>query len=96
MNTLYINYEHCTSLEQLKGYFNESITSDSDIYADLLDYGRRGDIAIFLRQIDEPAIASRVESIPKGLSDSAFYNKLKEAITGKKSDGRKVAALVLK
>ena len=46
---LYINYEHCTSLEQLKGYFNESLTPDSATYADLLDYGKHGDIAVFLR-----------------------------------------------
>ena len=86
MRPLYIDEDYCTSLEQLKGYFTERITPDSDTYADLLDYGKHGDIAIFLRQIDEPAIASRVESIPEGLGDSNFYHKLKEAVTGKKSE----------
>ena len=37
---LYINNEHCTSLEQLKGCFREDLTPDSNIYADLQDYGR--------------------------------------------------------
>ena len=84
---MYINYEHCSSFEQLRGYFNENITSDSDTYADLLDYGRRGEIAEFLRHIGELDIALRVESIPsEGIRNHEFYNKLKEAITGEKSN----------
>ena len=83
MLVLYIDNEHCLSLEQLKGYFSESLTPDSDIYADLLDYGRHGDIAVWLRDVvGEPELSSKVESIPSGLSDSAFYAELKGVITG--------------
>ncbi|MBQ0057512.1 MAG: hypothetical protein KBT20_07640, partial [Bacteroidales bacterium] len=60
---LYINNEHCSTVEQLKGYFKLDLTPDSDIYADLLDYGRHGDIAEWLREMDEAELASKVESI---------------------------------
>lgn len=79
---LYINNEHCSSVEQLKGYFTEDLTPGSDIYADLQDYGRHDDIAKWLREMGEPEMADRVESIPKNLSDSVFYTQLKAAITG--------------
>ena len=82
MIILYINNEHCTSVTQLKGYFSEDLTPESDIYADLLDYGRHGDIAAWLRELGETELASRIESIDTGLSDSAFYRQLKAAITG--------------
>lgn len=82
MIVLYINSEHCTSLEQLKRYFSMSLTPESDIYVDLLDYGRHGDISKWLREKDEADIASSVDAIDTSLSDSAFYAKLKAAITG--------------
>lgn len=79
---LYINNEHCSSVEQLKGYFTEALTPDSDIYADLLDYGRYGDIAVWLREMGELEQATRVEAISGDLSDSAFFAQLKAVVTG--------------
>ena len=58
MTILYINNEHCTSVAQLKGYFSEDLTPESDTYYDLLDYGRSGDIAVWLREMDEPELAA--------------------------------------
>ena len=81
MTVLYINNEHCTSLEQLKGYFSEDLTPESDTYADLIDYGRHGDIAAWLSEMDETELSSRVESISAGISNSAFYAQLKSVIT---------------
>lgn len=77
---LYINNEHCCSVEQLKGYFTENLNYDSDIYADLLDYGKNGDIAVWLREMGETELANDVESIPDDLCDSAYYAQLKVAI----------------
>lgn len=82
---LYINNEHCSSVEQLKNYFAEDLTFNSDTYADLLDYGRYGDIAVFLSEMGELEMASRVESISGDLGDSAFYAQLKAAILGKEA-----------
>ena len=79
---LYINNEHCTSVGQLKDYFSMNLTPENDIYVDLLDYGRHGDISKWLREKDEADIASSVDAIDTSLSDSAFYAKLKAAITG--------------
>lgn len=82
MIVLYINGEHCTSLAQLKGYFLEDLTLESDIYADLLDYGRHGDIAKWFGEQGEPELSFKVAAISSGLSDSAFYGQLKAIITG--------------
>ena len=73
---LYINNEHCSSVDQLKRYFTEDLTPDSEIYADLQDYGRHGDIAVWLREMDEPELANKVESISSDLSDSEFFKEL--------------------
>lgn len=82
MILLYINNEHCTSVEHLKAYFKDALSSDSDTYADLLDYGRHGDIAVWLRERGESELVSKVENISRELSDSAFYAQLRAAITG--------------
>lgn len=73
---LYINNEHCSSVDQIKRYFTEDLTPDSEIYADLQDYGRHGDIAVWLREMDEPELANKVESISSDLSDSEFFKEL--------------------
>ncbi|MBQ0058018.1 MAG: hypothetical protein KBT20_10225, partial [Bacteroidales bacterium] len=44
--------------------------------------GRHGDIAEWLREMDEAELASKVESISSDLSDSAFFAHLKAVITG--------------
>ena len=79
---LYINNEHCTSIAQLKGYFSGSLSIGSIIFYDLLDRGRYGDIAQWLREIGEDSIAERVESINPELTDSEYINHLGVAITG--------------
>ena len=81
MTILYIDDEHCTSLAQLKSFFSEVLTPVSDIYADLLDKGRHGDIAEWLDEQGYPELSSSVASISAGLSDSAFYAQLKSVIT---------------
>lgn len=82
MTILIINNEHCESVAQLKGYFSGDLTPGSDIYYDLLDYGRSGDIAVWLREMDEPELSSWVESVSTCLVDSEFLAALKAAMTG--------------
>ena len=77
---LYINEEHCSSLEQLKGYFDVSLTSDSTIYCDLLDYGRYCDISEWLQEMGEDDLAKEVSSIDNTLSDSEYFIALKKII----------------
>ena len=84
---LFLNNEFCNSFEQLKEYFSIELAPDSEIYADLLDYGCHGDIAEWLRERDEAGLASCVDAIDTSLSDSSFYGQLKAAITGEKVPG---------
>ena len=53
MTILYINEEHCTSLEQLRGYFENSLGYDSPIFYELLEYARFGDMSKWLREKGE-------------------------------------------
>lgn len=84
---LYINGEHCSSIEQLKNYFKENLTPESGTYADLLDYGRAGDITKWLDENDAPDFAEKVRAVDNKLSDSAFIYELSKAITGQMLNG---------
>lgn len=79
---LYINKEYCLSVEQLKGFFTKSLDPDCDIYTELLDYGRHGDIVAWLREMNELELASKLESIPNDLEDHSFFAQLKAAVLG--------------
>lgn len=78
---LYINNEYCNSVKQLKDYFGQDINVGSDIYTDLLDYGRSGDIAKWLREQGYESLADKVDSIVDN-GDADYIKKLGEALTG--------------
>lgn len=77
MIILYINDEHCSSLEQLKGYFTEDLTLDSDIYEALIDYSKNGELSEWLREHGEIEIASEIDAIPAKLGDTDYFSSLK-------------------
>ena len=78
---IYINNEHCSSLEQLKGYFTQA-SPNNDIYWDLLDYGRSGDISKWLYEIGENKIADRLDTIDPGLTDTQYFTEMTSVILG--------------
>ncbi len=82
MKILYIDEEHCSSVEQLKGFFLSKPKPNTNLYADLLEYGRLGYIADWLRDMNEPALANKVDAINKNIPDSAFFVNLSAVITG--------------
>ena len=87
--TLYIDYEHCTSLEQLRSYFKDSLSYDNPIFYDLLDYARSGDMSRWLRDKGESDLADKVDGIAGNLGDSEYYSCLSSLMTGNEatSDG---------
>ena len=89
MTILYINEEHCTSLEQLRSYFEDSLGYDSPIFYDLLDYARSGDMSSWLREKGESGLADKVDRIDGDLGDSEYYSRLSTLMTGNEatSDG---------
>ena len=82
MTNIYINDEHCLSVEQFKGYFTEDLTAESPIYYDLLDYGRSGDISEWLKEMEEDEMSAKVALIDSDLSDSKYFVELKSILTG--------------
>lgn len=82
MIILYINDEHCSSLEQLKGYFTEDLALDSDIYEALIDYSKNGELSEWLREHDEIEIASEIDAIPAKLGDTDYFSSLKAILIG--------------
>ena len=89
MTILYINEEHCTSLEQLRSYFEDSLCYDSPIFYDLLDYARSGDMSRWLREKGESGLADKVDGIDGKLGDSEYYSRLSALMIGNEatSDG---------
>ena len=82
MTTLYINEEHCTSLEQLRNYFEESPSYHSSIFYDLIDYARSGDMSAWLREKGESNLADKLDSIDRNLGDGDYFSRLSALTTG--------------
>ena len=84
MIILYINDEHCSSVEQLKGYFKIGTNYDNPIVMELLDYGRAGDISDWLREKGESELAKAVDNLNDNLGDSEYFSQLTAIITGER------------
>ena len=82
MVILYINDEHCSSVEQLKGYFKIGTNYGNPIVMELLDYGRAGDISDWLREKGESELAKAVDNLNDNLGDSEYFSQLTAIITG--------------
>lgn len=84
MIILYINDEHCSCVEQLKGYFKIGAKYDNPIVMELLEYGRAGDISEWLREKGESELADFVDNISNDLGDSEYFSQLTAIITGER------------
>ena len=84
MTILYIDNEHCSSLEQLKGNFKIGANYDNPIVTDLLDYGHAGDISDWLREKGEYELAKAVDNLNDNLGDSEYFSQLTAIFTGEK------------
>ena len=62
MTILYINNEHCKDFAHLKNYFKNHL-SNSDIYAELLEDSRDGEITKFLEELGEHELVSLIGTI---------------------------------
>lgn len=87
MVILYINDEHCSSVEQLRGYFNKEIKYGSPLFMDLVDYGRAGELAQWLMEQGETELAKEVDSINEKIGDSEYVSLLASAFLGEKNLG---------
>ena len=84
MINLYIDNEHCSSVEQLKGYFKIGTNYDNPIVMELLEYGRAGDISDWLREKGESELAKAVDNINDNIGDSEYFSQLTAIITGER------------
>lgn len=75
MINLYIDKQHCLSIDQLKHYFI-NLSEESDIYWDLLDYAKYGDLANWLHEHNEDKLADSVSNIDNKIGDSEYMNLL--------------------
>ena len=89
MTILYIDNEHCSSVEQLKGYFKTGTNYDSPIRMELLDYGRAGDISDWLREKGESELTDSVDNINNDFGDSDYFSQLTAIITGERGTTEK-------
>ena len=88
MTILYINNEHCKDFAHLKNYFKNHL-SNSDIYAELLEDSRDGEITKFLEELGEQELASMIGTIDQNLCDHDYMNQLTAIITGNKQSIKK-------
>lgn len=78
---LYINGEYCLTTEQLKRFFESQPNYGSPVAVDLLDYARSGDIAEWLREKGEIALADSIDTINKNIGDSNYFSELSNVMT---------------
>ena len=71
-----VHGEHCVDIEQLKGYF-QHLSQASDVYKDLLDYSKSGDLESWLEKHGEEGLARKVAAIDKHSGDAEYMNRLK-------------------
>lgn len=88
MTILYINNEHCKDFAHLKNYFKNHL-SNSDIYAELLEDSRDGEITKFLKELGEQELVSLIGTIDQDLCDHDYMNQLTAIITGNKQSIKK-------
>lgn len=88
MTILYINNEHCKDFAHLKNYFKNHL-SNSDIYAELLEDSRDGEITKFLEELGEQELVSLIGTIDQNLCDHDYMNQLTAIITGNKQSIKK-------
>ena len=89
MTTLFINDEHCFNINQLKQYFEMPIKYGSPLFKDILDYGRAGDIAKWLREHNECELADGVDFIADDIGDGEYMSCISDIIIGKKVSSSK-------
>ena len=89
MTTLFINGEHCFNINQLKQYFEMPIKYGSPLFKDILDYGRAGDIAKWLREHNECELADGVDFIADDIGDGEYMSCISDIIIGKKVSSSK-------
>lgn len=80
MAILYINDEHCTSVEQLQSYFTR--LGEGSVYEDILDYGRHGEISLWLREKGVSEYADGLDAIEKKLGDAEFVMSMSKVLSG--------------
>lgn len=86
---LYINNEHCENIEQLKNYFINEL-NNQNVIDDILDYGRSGDIAEWLREHGEEQYADKIDSIDNNLGDTDYIKELASILTETAADIEKI------
>lgn len=81
MTLLYINEEHCTSTDQLKGYLRNHLDYFGPIFKDIACL-TPSEISEFLREQNEDALATAVEKIDTNVGDAEYVTMLTSAIVG--------------
>ena len=79
MTNLYIRNEHCLDIKQLKDYFS-NISEDTEVYFNLLDYSRHGDLTTWLEEHGELELANKIRTLDEDLGDAEYMNKLVKII----------------
>lgn len=76
MNTmLFIKDDICKTFAQLQD-FVRLISTETEIYSDILEYGRNGDLSEWLREHGKEALADQINAIDNTASDNEYIKKI--------------------
>ena len=77
---IYIDNKLCSNIEQLRSYFNAPINYGSNIFMDILDYGRSGDLSLWLREHEENELALNIDDIDQNIGDGEYISRITDII----------------
>lgn len=77
---IYIDNKLCSNIEQLRSYFNAPINYGSNIFMDILDYGRSGDLSSWLREHEENELALNIDDIDSNIGDGEYISRITDII----------------
>ena len=77
---IYIDNKLCSNIEQLRPYFNVPINYGSNIFMDILDYGRSGDLSSWLREHEENELALNIDDIDSNIGDGEYISRITDII----------------
>lgn len=80
MTLLYINNKNCQKLDDLRYFFLSSLDIKSDVYKDILESGKSGEISDWLRDIGEEGLAETVDKIDEKLDGTDYMLQLSSAL----------------
>lgn len=71
---LYLNGKLCKGLSELQEVIKTNLYKDGDVFFDLLDSGKSGELEVWMKQMSEAELADELCDLDKELDDVEYVS----------------------